>query len=79
MNLWLMMHDFIRLTTIILSSNYSQTKKKPLSDESSTIVRRIKLCITSIKSLHTTNYVLEKLRLVHFHTGYEFISLPAYS
>jgi hypothetical protein len=55
MNLWLMMHDFIRLTTVILSSNYSQTKKKPLSDESSTIVRRIKLCITSIKSLHTTN------------------------
>ena len=55
MNLWLMMHDFIRLTTVILSSNYSQTKKKPLSDESSTIVRRIKLCITSIKSLHTTH------------------------
>ena len=27
MNLWLMMHDFIRLTTIILSSNYSQTNK----------------------------------------------------
>ena len=27
MNLWLMMHDFIRLTTVILSSNYSQTNK----------------------------------------------------
>ena len=63
-----MIHGFIRLTTVSFSSNNCQTKKKQLSDESLTIVRRIKLCITGIKSLYTTNKVLEKLSLVHFRT-----------
>ena len=50
-----MMHDFIRLATVSFSSDNCQTKKKQLSDESSTTVRRIKLCMTSIKSLRTAN------------------------
>jgi len=35
-----MIHNFIRLTAVILSSDNCQTKKKQLPDESSTTVRR---------------------------------------
>ena len=40
-----MIHEFIRLTIVELSSDNCQTKKKQLSDESSTTVRRINLCM----------------------------------
>jgi len=55
MGLWLMIHNFIRLTAVILSSDNCQTKKKQLPDESSTTVRRINLCMMNIKSSHITN------------------------
>uniref|UniRef100_UPI003AB1EEA8 hypothetical protein n=1 Tax=Bacteroides sp. TaxID=29523 RepID=UPI003AB1EEA8 len=35
-----MIHEFIRLTIVVLSSDNCQTKKKQLSDESSTTVSR---------------------------------------
>ncbi len=36
-----MIHEFIRLTAVSFSSDNCQTKKKQLSDESSTVVVRI--------------------------------------
>ena len=60
-----MIHEFIRLTIVVLSSDNCQTKKKQLSDESSTTVRRINLCMMNIKSSHITNKIFEELRLVH--------------
>ncbi len=39
---------FIRLTIVVFSSDYSQTKETLQSDASSTIVRRINLCIPTV-------------------------------
>ena len=44
-----MIHNFIRLTAVILSSDNCQTKKKQLPDESSTTVRRINLCMMKLR------------------------------
>lgn len=48
-----MIHEFIRLTIVVLSSDNCQTKKKQLSDESSTIVRRIIFRILRDKELRS--------------------------
>ncbi len=39
---------FIRLTIVTVSSDYSQTKETLQSDASSTIVRRINVCIPTV-------------------------------
>ena len=50
-----MIHEFIRLTIVVLSSDNCQTKKKQLSDESSTTVRRLNLSIMNTKSVYIKN------------------------
>ena len=50
-----MIHEFIRLAIVVLSSDNCQTKEQQLPDEKETAVRRINLYMMNIKSSHITN------------------------
>ena len=50
-----MIHEFIRLAIVVLSSDNCQTKEQQLPDESSTTVRRLNLSIMNTKSVYIKN------------------------